>query len=138
MPCPFFEPLEPLAEPAFRNVRLPLIERYGGLCHARPEAVHSTDSCCNHGYARGQCERFPAEAKNTAHRFSLLWQGPEELELLFIDEQEYAPASTRQLHFSVTGNCLSEHDLDGCIAAQALAFCRSYLRKIAWTADASQ
>jgi len=71
-----------------------------------------------------------------SYRFSLLSQGPEELELLFIDEEEYAPAFTRQLHFSVSGNCLSEDDVDFCIAAQALAFCRSYLRKVAGAAGA--
>jgi hypothetical protein len=130
MTCPYFEPLEPLAEPAFHNARLPLIEQYGGLCRVRAEPIQSTETCCNHGYARGLCERFPAEVKNTAHRFSLLRRNPEELELLFIREEDYAPALNYQLHFSVIGNCLGEHDLDSCIAAQALAFCRSYLRKI--------
>jgi|SRR6476469_7143013 hypothetical protein len=136
MPCPYFEPLEPLAEPSFCNARLPLIEQYGGLCHVCAEPFQSTETCCNHGYARGHCERFPSEGRNAAHRFSLLSQGPEELELLFIDEEEYAPAFTRQLHFSVSGNCLSEDDVDFCIAAQALAFCRSYLRKVAGAAGA--
>ncbi|HEX5422363.1 MAG TPA: hypothetical protein VFW94_02355 [Candidatus Acidoferrales bacterium] len=136
MTCPYFEPLEPLAEPAFHNARLPLIEQYGGICHVGPEPFQSTKTCCNHGYAHGQCERFPVEVKNTAHRFSLLRQDSGELELLFIREEDYAPAFTLQLHFSVIGNRLSEHDLDSCIAAQALAFCRSYLRKIVDVASA--
>lgn len=136
MSCPYFEPTEPTSEPVFRNARLPLIEQYDGFCHAHPELVHSTESCCNHGYARGQCERLPAEEKNKAHRFSLIRQGPDELELLFIGEEEYSPVFSRQLHFSVAGNCLKEHDLDCCVAAQAVAFCRSYLGKIAYTADA--
>jgi hypothetical protein len=136
MPCPYFEPLNPVAEPAFQNGRLPLIEQYSGVCHVHAEPAQSTESCCNHGYARGQCERFPLAGKNVAHRFSLLGQGPEELELVFIDEEDYAPAFTRRLHFSVRGNCLSEDDLGSCIAAQALAFCRSYLRKVACPAGA--
>jgi hypothetical protein len=136
MPCPYFEPLQPVAEPAFHNARLPLIEQYAGLCHASAEAVYSTESCCNHGYVRGQCERFPKSSKNRAHRFSLLRRDPEELELLFVNEEEYSPVSIRQLHFSVSGNRLSEHDLDCCAAAQALAFCRSYLRRVARAAGA--
>jgi len=131
MPCPFFEPLRIVASTELRNARLPLIEEYAGRCLNLPDAA--AEACgyhCNHGYARGACEHFPAGGRNGANRYSLLSCNREQLNLLLINEEDYAPGATRMLHYSIGANELLEHDLDPATAAQAAAFCRSYLKRI--------
>jgi hypothetical protein len=86
------------------------------------------DRRCNQGYARGVCEYFPGDQNNRANRYSLLNQDERELRLLFISEEEYAPAAVRTLHFSIVQDCVLERDLDPCASAQAAAFCRSYIK----------
>lgn len=122
-----------------RNARLPLIEDYAGRCLNVPESKEEAQGYqCNHGYARGLCERFPANEKNGAKRYSLLGRDGEQLNVLLINEEEYAPAGTRLLHFSISTNELLERDLDTATAAQAVAFCRSYLSKHGATARNSR
>jgi hypothetical protein len=133
MACPFFEPLAPVAEPEFRNGRLPLIQEHLGTCHAGADLATASGAACNHGYPRGACERFPATEPSTALRYSVLRDAPGELELLCIVEERHAPVRTRRLHFSVEFDRLRESDLETCLAAQTLAFCRAYLRVVAGT-----
>jgi hypothetical protein len=126
MPCPYFEPLQTVVSVDLRNARLPLIEEHAGRClhHGGQAGSYA----CNHGYARGVCEHFPPNHQNAANRFSLVSSNPEDVELLFIREEAYAPVATRLLHFSVSADRLLEGDLDSCVHAQATAFCRSYLK----------
>jgi hypothetical protein len=130
MPCPFFEPLRTVASAELRNARLPLIEEYAGRCLNVPGINEEARGYhCNHGYALGVCEHFPADGKNCANRYSLVGRNGEQLNLLVINEEAYAPAGTRLLHFSIDANELLEHDLDAATAAQAAAFCRGYLSR---------
>jgi hypothetical protein len=110
------------------NGRLPLIEEYEGLCLRRGPGATVNERSCNHGYARGVCDFFPADQPNGANRYSLVGRSEGVLTLLLIEEEEYTPASSRTLHFSVAGDCLLERDIEPGILAQALAFCRSHLR----------
>ncbi|MFZ0595283.1 MAG: hypothetical protein WAM39_32770 [Bryobacteraceae bacterium] len=128
MACPFFEPvtLAPMANS--RNARLPLIREYAGHCARQDGGIQVSDRSCNQGYARGVCDYFPSSEKNRANRYSLLNRGESELRLLFVIEEDYSPAAIRTLHFSIHQDCLLESDLDPCVSAQALAFCRSYLK----------
>jgi hypothetical protein len=127
MSCPFFEPVFPVSSRKIQNGRLPLIQEYQGRCANRERDIEVNDRGCNQGYAKGMCDFFPSEQKNQANRYSLVSRGDGSLTLLYINEEEYSPAVSRTLHFSIAGNRLLEEDLDVCIAAQALAFCRSYL-----------
>jgi hypothetical protein len=130
MPCPFFEPLRVIASAELRNARLPLIEEYAGRClNVADSPEQASGYQCNHGYARGLCKHFPPEGTNGANRYSLVSRSLEELNLLLIREEEYAPAGTRLLHFSIGTDELLERDLDPATAAQAAAFCRSYLNR---------
>ena len=131
MPCPFFSPVQPLTARKIVNGRLPLIEEYEGLCLRRGSGVVVNDRSCNHGYARGVCDFFPSDLPNGANRYSLVGRSDDVLTLLLIAEEDYAPASSRTLPFSVGGNCLLEDDIEPGILAQALAFCRSHLRTAA-------
>lgn len=128
MPCPFFEPVLPVSGNYAPQGRLPLIQEYEGDCVRHPDRLPANNRCCNQGYARGSCEFFPPEGANRANRYSLLNREEHGLTLLYIGEEDYSPAASRMLHFSIAEDRLVETDLDSCIRAQAVAFCRSYLR----------
>ncbi len=128
MACPFFEPVALAAAANSRNTRLPLIREYAGHCARQDRGIQVSDRSCNQGYARGVCNYFPNDEKNRANRYSLLNRDESGLSLLFVIEEEYAPAVSRTLHFSIVRDCILESDLDPCVSAQALAFCRSYLK----------
>ena len=106
------------------------IEEYAGRCLNFAQGSEQAKGYhCNHGYALGICEHFPQAGRNGANRYSLVSRSGEQLKLLLIREEEYAPAATRLLHFSIGMNELLERDLDPATAAQAAAFCRSYLHR---------
>lgn len=128
MPCPFFEPLMPVSGNYAPEGRLPLIQEYEGRCARHSGIPAANNRCCNHGYARGTCEFFPTGGANRANRYSLLNREEHGLTLLYIGEEDYSPAASRMLHFSIAEDRLVETDLDSCICAQAVAFCRSYLK----------
>ncbi len=133
MPCPYFEPQHAAIHSRHANARLPLIQEYDGLCHAGSEPVDAPPElrfeCCNHGYSRGRCSRFPSEEVRSAMRYNVLRHTPTTLELVLIEEQNYVPLAWRPVsYFPDTGRFDPEF-ADTCIRAQALAFCRSYLER---------
>lgn len=131
MACPYFQPTEPVSEPSAVGGRLPLIDEHEGTCLASSPVPVSTDvrrECCNQGYTQGRCARFPQEESPAALRYSVVRQTPEALEILCIAEKEYAPLWFRQVSYSIAVDSVVTEDLDPPIAAQAAAFCRSYLR----------
>lgn len=138
MSCPFFEPLAPVLEPQFLNGRLPLIQEHEGMCHAGGAHTLANGPACNHGYARGHCERFPQAEPSIALRYSVIRLDGSELEFLCIAEENHAPVRSRRLHFSFDLNRVKEMDLNTCLAAQAVAFCRSYLRIVMPTRNDTQ
>jgi hypothetical protein len=151
MPCPYFEPRNVVEQPAQANARLPLIDEYEGLCHAGSQPAEAPAElrfrCCNHGYSKGCCERFPSEETRSAMRYSVLRQNESGLDLICIEEHNYGPLRWRTLRYRVDETpvqkatlqaggalhqsgteCLEPELDDACIRAQAVAFCRSYLR----------
>lgn len=92
MPCPFFEPREPLEWSAWPGkYRPPLGRPYDGLCRAVAGQPHKPDRghairCCNLGYARGACDRLPEDSAD-AVRFSLTRGGG----LLWVVEKSHLP-----------------------------------------------
>ena len=130
MPCPYFEPLWPTSSMELANARLPLIQEYAGRCRQlHPEAPKVGGLACNQGYALGTCPHFPETEKNRAYRYSLLSRSPNQLELLFVCEEEYFPTVTQRLHYLVEQNRFLEADLEANVFAQAAAFCQSYLAR---------
>ena len=131
MPCPYFEPRQTVS-PATPNARLPLIDEYDGVCHAQGEAFPVEAAVrlrlCNHGNVRKLCGRFPAEESRSSFRFEVVSRSRARLELLFIEEEFYAPKAWRKLAFQVDGARLEPTPKDACERAQLLAFCRSYLK----------
>jgi hypothetical protein len=113
--CPYFMPEAPLD--AFG--RHPLGQAYRGSCHADPAAAIEPPEAlqrelCNYGYARGRCDRFPADAVADAVRFSMV-----EDRLIWVTEREHAP---------VEHGCEPPPG-DELLAAQARVFVETYRRR---------
>ena len=133
MPCPHFEPQRIAPQSTHANARLPLIDEYDGVCHAAggqnaEVAATARFRFCNHGYSRGECgQRISSQAPGCI-RFELLKRDTERLELLVIEEQEYAPFRWFRVSFSTAEDRLDPEPADMCLRAQMRAFCASYLR----------
>ena len=133
MPCPFFEPVRVVSRPEFPGARLPLLEEHEGICHARQEPFAAPAElrfrCCNHGYSRDRCEHFPAAEIRSAIRFDVLQQDAEEIEILCVEERDYAPLRWQKLRYRVAAGVIEPELPDACARAQARAFCQSLLRR---------
>lgn len=98
--------------------RMPLGDRYRGLCKARPdEPFEAQGDPCNCGYARGVCDRFPADFTADAIRFSVSSDHP--LRVLYVVERAYVP---------IEHGIFEESSADEILAAQARAFLENHLR----------
>jgi hypothetical protein len=85
--CPYFFPIAPRPETEwFRPPRSPLGILHHGACHATPEHAAVDAVCCNFGYARGACPRFPDAAEIDAVRFAQTPSG-----LICILEKDHRP-----------------------------------------------
>src|SRR5947209_6518910 len=130
MPCPFFEPQRRTGAPAYAQARLPLIDEYEGLCHAGDSPETPPDSarfrCCNHGYSRPACARFPQIEERSALRYSVIRETVETLQVLCIEERDHIPAPAATVRFDLATSTLLANELTFLMQAQALAFCRSY------------
>ena len=132
MPCPYFAPQRVATDPLHVSARLPLIEEYDGLCHAYAEAINAPQAlrfrCCNHGYSRGGCERVPPTEIRSCARYNVMRRSEFTLDVLCIEEQNYAPLRWQSVEYSIAGDRLTAELSDLCLQAQLLAFCRSYIR----------
>ena len=84
MACPFFEPREVFDE---ITARLPLGQAFEGACLASDRGQKMPVAICNHGYARGRCDRFPASHEVDANRFARTGGGG----VIWIEEAAHAP-----------------------------------------------
>jgi hypothetical protein len=99
---------------------VPLGESYSGHCHASGEPSQDDQrDLCNHGYARGLCDRFPAACLADAVRFSVACEKP--LRLVYILEKDHAPVE----HGELDSRLLAPTAI---LAAQARAFLASHMR----------
>ena len=85
MACPFFEPQDLLEDPIF--TRLPLGQAFTGRCHVDESDAELPLKICNHGYARGRCDRFPASFAVDAYRFAKTSNDG----IVWIEEADHAP-----------------------------------------------
>jgi hypothetical protein len=133
MPCPYFEPQRAAAHPQYASARLPLIEEYEGVCHAGSEPFAAPADRrfrhCNHGYSRGLCGHFPESEQRSGLRYDVLSRSGEALQVLWIEEQAFAPVRWQVTCYSVANEQLEPEIEDCCVRAQLLAFCRSYMRR---------
>lgn len=133
MPCPFFEPERIASDRQHTKARLPLLAEYDGSCHAAgrvvPAPVALRFQCCNHGYSRGTCEHFPPTEPRASLRYDVARRTASALEVICIEEQDYAPLRWRSVEYLMKTEELNPEIDDICARAQLLAFCRGYLAR---------
>ena len=142
MACPYFYPVERIDDGAWiQPPRLPLGGPYSGLCRAidggpfQP-GESALRECCNTGYARGRCARFPAQAVIDALRFSIEAETDDVVEIVFVREREWSPAGYGRAQWSA-GKVKCDEALDPLIERQMEIFVANYLtRKSRSTAQA--
>jgi hypothetical protein len=131
MACPFFEPRQIAAAPEYAAARLPLIDEYDGLCRVReqpfPVPAEARFRCCNHGNSRGTCAHFPAGEQRSALRYEIVGRTAAALELLLLEERDYAPVAWQTVRYILAGESLEPEIGDIVKQAQIRAFCRSFL-----------
>ena len=133
MPCPYFQPKQVAAEPKHPGARLPLLDEYDGLCHATRERLPIPEQvrfrCCNHGYSRGACERFPADESRSGLRYDVVRRTGTGLEVVCVEEKDYAPLHWQSIRYFPDTQRIEPELNDICMEAQLLAFCQSYLKR---------
>jgi len=119
--------------PQCATARLPLIDEYDGLCHASAPPIGAPSPLrfryCNHGYSRGSCEYFPTGDPKSCTRYNVVRRTATTLEVLCIEEQDYAPLRWQSVQYWFEGDRIDPELTDLCMRAQLLAFCHSYLNR---------
>jgi len=134
--CPFFMPVTRLDQNEWIHApRLPLGDPFNGVCHARPAEPFeppdsSLDDLCNCGYARGRCDRFPAESTADAVRFSVTSVDADSIRLVYILEKGHAPVEHGILRYATRQSCFVDEPPTAILGAQAQAFLESHLGRV--------
>lgn len=136
MACPYFQAVSPRSQTdRTRSAMLPLGDAWDGVCRAIPDSPREPDeitliSCCNMGYARGCCPRFPADDGPDAARFTIAADGPETLRVYYVLERDHHPWSHGPLEFSRTGASLAGQAASEATLGLARAYVEGYLRRV--------
>ena len=130
MACPHFEPIKHRAD---TGTLLPLRDFWFGVCRAdaagfQPDERLLSD-CCNMGYARGKCSRFPQAAGPDSVRFTIARDADQRILVSFAVERDHRPHSQGSLEFSRTAGTFASLNSDPLIEKQAGAYVASYLRR---------
>ena len=125
MSCPYFYPIQSRRGSAL----LPLGDWWQGLCHTDPAlpAEPADSTCCNLGYARGQCSRFPLSAGPDAVRFTIASQEAGAIHLYYVMERDHHPFAHGRLAYSVDGGFQPQPEK--MLERQALAYVESFRRR---------
>lgn len=135
MACPYFYPTERLELGwSGRGARLPLGDPYRGLCHAdpgdpQPPGDGLLEECCNLGYARHACARFPAGEGADAVRFSLTADQDNIITIYFALERGHQPDRHGRLEYDGGARAFRPPPADPLLRRQAEAYVESYLRR---------
>jgi hypothetical protein len=114
---------------------LPLGDSWSGTCRALPAQPYqpdhaALDSCCNLGYARGTCARFPESEGPDAVRFTIAAADAASLRLYYVLERDHEPWAHGTLNYVYEADELAPppgcHEL---MPRQARAYIESYLRR---------
>jgi hypothetical protein len=135
MSCPYFDPVQPRG--GFDNPRfamLPLGDCWSGICRALAGQPSQPDeaflqSCCNLGYARGTCARFPDRHGPDAVRFTVLGDDGASLRLYYVLECGHRPFAHGPLEYFLATGQLTPTPLSELTERQLRAYVRSYIRR---------
>jgi len=125
MSCPYFYPTESRGGSGL----YPLGDRWAGPCRAQTgTGTENGDAiCCNLGYARGQCPRFPEDAGPDAVRFTVTGADDRRLLLYYVVERDHHPFAHGPLEYSFTDGVVTP--TEALLAQQARAYAESYRRR---------
>jgi hypothetical protein len=129
MSCPYFFPVEMRGGSA----TLPLGESWSGNCRAMPGDFEPDDAalrqCCNLGYARRVCPRFPAGDGPDAVRFALSSHTGDIVSIYYVVERDHHPFAHGSTACSLSTGQWSGTMIDQTLQRQAQAYLESYLRR---------
>jgi hypothetical protein len=122
--CPFFHPTERLDQKLWTHPRrLPL----GGPGEEfRPREFSMLD-CCNLGYARSLCPRFPADGVADAARFAVGADRGGLVIIQYVVEKDYLPLEHGILEFDRGRGAFRTPPQNAALARQAHVYVESYL-----------
>jgi hypothetical protein len=129
MACPYFFPVEMRGGSA----TLPLGDSWAGACRAMPDAYRPDDNalrqCCNLGYARRTCPRFPTGDGPDAVRFTISSHAGDILSIYYVVERDHHPFAHGRLACSLSTGQWNQPAPDQTLQRQAQAYVESYLRR---------
>jgi hypothetical protein len=129
MSCPYFFPVEMRGGSA----TLPLGDSWSGTCRAVPGGFQPDDAalrqCCNLGYARRTCPRFPAGDGPDAVRFTISGLAGDILSISYVVERDHYPFAHGSMACSVSTGQWNIAVPDETLHRQAQAYVESYLRR---------
>lgn len=134
MSCPYFYPVQPRAGADPRAAMLPLGNRWTGLCRAVAGENCQPDEAqlyplCHFGYARGVCDRFPANDPGAdAVRFTIRADDGRTLHLYYVLERDHHPLAHGPLEYSLSAASFAHEPADPIVRRQAEAYVASYLK----------
>lgn len=113
---------------------LPLGDAFAGTCCAVPGQPWQPDPAiarplCNLGYARGRCDRFPADAGPDAVRFTIRRDEGTLLHLYYVLERDHHPFAHGALDFTPATASFALAPPSPQLDDQARAYVASYLRR---------
>ncbi|MBI3665173.1 MAG: hypothetical protein HY236_02940 [Acidobacteria bacterium] len=134
MACPYFYPAEKLGQVHQADLFWPLGDGYAGWCTAEPGVEFQPEKtalveCCNLGYARGSCERFPRGGGPDAVRFSVTDDRDGIIRVYFVVEGNHRPREHGPLEYEVKRRAMLVPHPDPIVNRQAEAYVESYLRR---------
>jgi hypothetical protein len=105
-----------------------------GVCRAVPEAPQeASGDCCNLGYARGICARFPETGGPDAVRFTVSRHEGTVVRIYYVVERDHLPFAHGQMEYSTTAAGFvapfAAPSETQTLARQAAAYVESYLRR---------
>ncbi len=118
-----------------RPPRYPLGDLFSGTCHAKPSDPAEgyqddhQEECCNNGYARGRCDRFPGGSAPDAVRFSVTHDVGPRVSLTYVIEKDHSPLEFGTLEYAVEDARLDGPHMSDVLVQQARAFLESYLSR---------
>jgi len=131
MACPFFDPATPFSWEEWPNPpRMPLGDPHSGACTAQGSTDGATAqlstvrTCCNTGYARGVCPKFPGGEAPDAVRFGIVRREGGMAAIRYVIERDHHPFADGTLELTEAGPADDE-----LLQRQARAFLSSYLRR---------
>jgi len=113
---------------------LPLGDSWSGVCRAvagdqfRPDDS-SLLQCCNLGYARHSCPRFPAGDGPDAVRFTISSHEGDIVGIYYVVERDHHPFAHGPLACSLRTGEWNPSPADDTLQRQAQAYLESYLRR---------